>query len=420
MIGEPSHSVATSRRGLPRALPWIVAGVIWLALALLTANRDWRFAAQSHVGWMIEPLYHDMVVVRLGWQTVLAGTDPLSDLANPFNYPRFVLLPAYAGAVHVPVGVIGLGLAAAFLGAVVRVVGTNSRVVATIAVIALISPPVLLVIERGNLDAGAFILLAIGLRLLAADVHLPLYRAAGVAALVVAALLKLFPVVALVAGALYWRDARRRWFLAGLLVFFGWALVFSGDIAWVIRKTTRGLSLSYGEAIAASRYYHDRVAVEFSSTAAQSWLSQALRISAAVYLGGVVIAAAVGFRCRNRFQELRTQPWASLAFATGALIYAGTFALGANWSYRLVFLLFCVPLLVEGVRRPGLRCWSWGCATGIALTMLSPFTLGLAPFLAQQTVNWLTAWALLGGAAAVLASPQLTPSETLERGRSAS
>jgi hypothetical protein len=29
----------------------------------------------------------------------------------------------------------------------------------------------------------------------------------------------------------------------------------------------------------------------------------------------------------------------------GAAIYVGTFMLSANWDYRLIFLIFCIPFL---------------------------------------------------------------------------
>ena len=34
-------------------------------------------------------------------------------------------------------------------------------------------------------------------------------------------------------------------------------------------------------------------------------------------------------------------------FILGASIFCGTFALGANWDYRLIFLLFTFPYLLE-------------------------------------------------------------------------
>src|SRR5262249_28027873 len=44
-------------------------------------------------------------------------------------------------------------------------------------------------------------------------------------------------------------------------------------------------------------------------------------------------------------------------FLMGSAIYVGTFAIGANFNYKLVFLLFCIPQLMVWARNPGVQ-WS--------------------------------------------------------------
>ena len=71
------------------------------------------------------------------------------------------------------------------------------------------------------------------------------------------------------------------------------------------------------------------------------------------------------------------------------MIYVGTFGLGTNWSYRLVFLLLCVPALSAAVGERATRHWAratLACLT-LTLTMLAPFHLPLGWFFAGQTVE---------------------------------
>jgi hypothetical protein len=52
------------------------------------------------------------------------------------------------------------------------------------------------------------------------------------------------------------------------------------------------------------------------------------------------------------------------AFRLGAMIYVGTFFLGNNWDYRLIFLLFTVPQLVEWtLAPPGQKLARWTIAS---------------------------------------------------------
>lgn len=383
-----------------RWLPILAAAGVWLAFLAITLVPEWQAAARARFRWMLEPLFHDWHVVRLGWESNAAGIDPLAAKNDPFNYPRFVLLGATPGR-HVPTNVAALAGAALFLGALVQAMRPRSRAEALLATALVVSPPVLLMIERGNLDAWVFVLVVAGAGGLTAASSRMTAFAAGTIALVVATMLKLYPAVLLPAAALFWRGHRRAWGVAGFAVFVGWLVTHVEEVILVMQKTTRGLEPAYGRMIAGSRYYVEAIEPRAPANGAEI-LGALMTASLGVCAAGFLIAAFLGWRWRSRIAEVGAGPCERVIFWSGALIYGGTFMLGSNWSYRLVFLALCVPLLWRATQTPALRAWGAGCLAGIAVMFLSPFHLPLGLFLGQQAIAWLLAFAVFGGAVGLL------------------
>lgn len=383
-----------------RWLPVASAAAVWCVLLALTISPDLRQAAKAQLPWMLEPLYHDWHVVRIGWQAHAAGVDPLASPELPFNYPRFVLLGAHLGGAAVPPAVAGLGLAALFLGCAVWMLRPATRGEAVAAALLVASPPVWLLVERGNLDAVVFIVLVPGLRFLARRAPGPLALLGGSVALFVAAALKLFPAVILAAALAFWRGARVRWSVLLAVAFAAWLAASLDEVALVMQKTTRGLEPAYGRMQAGSRYISEVVAPH--ADPADS-LRRLMQVSLAAWLAGALAAGWAGWRCRERFRGVASEAPDRVLFWSGALIFGGTFLLGSNWSYRLVFLLLCVPFLWHARRTPALRWAAHLGLAGIGLQLLAPFHLPLGLFLAHQAAAWLTGWLLLAGAVALLA-----------------
>lgn len=385
-----------------RCLPVASAAAVWCLLLALTVSTDLRQAAKERLPWMLEPLFHDWHVVRIGWQAHAAGVDPLASPELPYNYPRFVLLGAHLGGAAVPPAVAGLGLAALFLACAVGVLRPATRGEAVMAAVLVGSPPVWLLVERGNLDAAVFIVLAPGLWFLARRAPGPLALLGGSIALFVAAALKLFPAVILAAAIAFWRGARVRWSVLLAVAFAAWLLASLDEVALVMQKTTRGLEPAYGRMQAGSRYVTEVVAPHATAAAAAEALRGLMRVSLVAWLVGALVACWAGWRWRERFPAVASEAHDRVFFWSGALIFSGTFLLGSNWSYRLVFLLLCVPFLWHARRTPALRFGAHLGLAGIALQLLAPFHLPLGLFLAHQAAAWLTGWLLLAGAVALL------------------
>jgi hypothetical protein len=70
-------------------------------------------------------------------------------------------------------------------------------------------------------------------------------------------------------------------------------------------------------------------------------------IIALFLLGFVTVLSLLNLQQLNSYNERHVA-----AFRMGASIYVGTFLLGNNFDYRLAFLIFVVPQLIEWVRSP--------------------------------------------------------------------
>lgn len=379
-----------------------MAVLVWMGLLALTVSPAAQAAARrAGVTWLLDPIFHDWHVVRQGWAVAAAGGDPLASPDQPYNYPRAVLVGAALGGAKLPVAVAGLTLAAALLSGLVWLLWPRSRAEALLAAALLASPPVLLLLERGNLDAVALLGVMVGLGLSArAGGGGPV---AGVGLVLVAAAVKLFPAVVLLGLAGLGRGWRRGLAGAALAGFAAWALLHTEEIAWILRKTTRGLEAAYGRMLVGSRLHVEALAGRAPTAADAAALRELMQVSLVVAVGLLGVAAWLGWRGRRRWVAAGLSERSAGWLVGGALIYGGTFLLGHNWAYRLVFLLLCVPGLWRLAAVPATRWPGRLLLAGVVVMLASPFRLGFGWFLAREVVAWFLAAGLLGLAVALIA-----------------
>jgi hypothetical protein len=265
----------------------------------------------------------------------------------------------------------------------------------------LCSPSVMLLVERGNIDAVVFLLLLAAIALLARGGS---RLAAGQAIVVLAAVLKLFPAVALPLAALRRPPTRLgRWMAAaGCVAFVAYAAVISEDLALIHQAVPQSASWSYGAIV---------LGLAFTGTS-----SPALP---ALYVALAVLAVAVGWRWapRLRLPEPALATREGLAFVAGGAVYAGTFALGSNWCYRLAFLLLVVPQCFTWMRAGGAaRRWAVATYAAVAAVLYlmlfsvlfprAPMVAAVVVYVGTQVVTWalaLLVCALLGAGLARVA-----------------
>jgi hypothetical protein len=187
---------------------------------------------------------------------------------------------------------------------------------------------VLLGVERGNPDLPVFALVVAGLLLLRAAS--PRVCAAAHGLLLLAAMLKLYPVLAWLPAL---RQPRRRLVagVGGIAAAFGvYALLIRDDIRAVRELAPRETIFSYGAGI---------LGAETFGTAA---------VLAVGLLGAALVVALA-----RRTHGASSVSWDDRdldLFQAGAAVFVGTFALGYNFNYRLAFLLLTIPQLLRWSR----------------------------------------------------------------------
>jgi hypothetical protein len=294
-------------------------GALWLTT--LATGRPWsdvwrRLGVRSY-----DRPFFDLSIVADAAAKSGQGVSPyaLSNGLPPYNYPRLWVGWGALGLAPDTVFVSGLVVALGFWALSLAVV--RPRTVAEGMTVAALwcSPAFMLGVERANTDLVVFVVLAVALLAQRRS------QAAAAVAIFLAACAKLFPIAAI--GALLVSRQSRRWVgVAAVLAGFGVYLwIFRGDIALISSRTPRDTNLSYGGAIPGQL------------------AGAPYRLAWAGGAAAAAILAAAAWVAARRLPPLPDAPRS--AFLAGAGIYGGTFLLGNNYEYRLVFLQCCLPAL---------------------------------------------------------------------------
>jgi hypothetical protein len=283
---------------------------------------------------------------------------------------------------------------ALFFLSVLLLAGRLRLVEGVVLAAALCSPAVMFGVERGNVDLSVVALVCVGLVLLRK--RRPVAWVSSHGLLLLAAVLKLFPVFALVVLA---RQTGRRLSLAGLVaaLFALDVIVTLHDLQTIHRVLPQRIPLSYGVGVL-SDGIAELHALRTGSLTVHS-LSHA--IAAALVVGG----AALAWMLTRRAPMALLDEGRSLrgdAFYAGAATYVGTYVVTHNYDYRLASLVLTLPLLMTAAGARPTRHLAWA---GIALVLASLYVGGQlwsTAFPWDEIVNWLLfaylAGALLAGA----------------------
>ena len=206
---------------------------------------------------------------------------------------------------------------------------------------AILSPSVMMGVERGNLDL--LILALVGLAALIYDDRRVARAGAAIALLGFSTALKLFPMFCVALAA---RFSRRTFvFACGLAALSLIYLDFTMQYVFLIRRNVpTTFILSYGHKSIFLGLDHIRSEAGLSPIGlADTWVPAC---TAAVVLICAATVAVISFLKRREFCSVGISA-AGTAFLFGAGIYCGTYLLGTNFVYRLMFLLLCVPQLLD-------------------------------------------------------------------------
>lgn len=283
--------------------------------------------------------FEDMRSVTTGWDCTRRGIsvlalNPCDPFKRPANYPQVWMRLSFLGLEHQAVA---LGFVVAVVAGLAALLVIPSGAPAWTGVVyagAICSPAVMLGFERGNVDLLIFALVVISALLLGRGLR------GSVAAhnvLLLAAILKLFPVFAAGMLARRIRDPRGFVLLVGFLGAFAlYALVILDEIRTIARVVPQTDLHSYGV-----RTFAIWWSTEVPPSSSRFW--GLLFVGAAAVLALTFPPRLPSFGRRLTDSEERDLD----LFWAGASIYVLTFALFQSFDYRLIFLLPTLPQLLR-------------------------------------------------------------------------
>lgn len=384
---------------IDRGKKYLVAATLLGIVAVLLSFKFYGYENTWHL-WKIETLMPPFADFRLlpgTAETVQRGIDPrVSNPGDPYgriyNYPRLWNVFFYTGFTQDDVIWLGILMLIFYYLSLISFPGKINSPALWLMLLLIFSPAAMLLYERGNVDLILFVITA--LILLFYQIS-PILSAS---ILLFGAMLKVFPLFGLViflqkGWKSFWRIVLAD--VAGFLLYFMFS--FSSMVAaW--QTTMRGTVLSYGTQVFFA-HYRKLFTAYLNNRAFISHPSFLLNILP--NLLGIVFIFIFLFKSMRDNPQLPTDSEKNLiAFQMGAFIYIGTFLLGNNWDYRLVFLIFAIPQLGEwltttrGKERRAvvaaitlilLSTWHFLIAAG--LTRL--FTTPDAGFILDEIANWL-------------------------------
>jgi hypothetical protein len=395
----------------------LIVAAYLAAIASLVGRDGWNDGWRAFGVPAIAPGFTDGEVVLLGLDCWREGYPP--EIADPcprlghrrMNYPKLWMALAPTGLGTSDRAGFGYALSGIFFVAVLALVARARPTIpgALVAAAAVLSPVVLMCVERGNTDLVVFALLTAGALLVGSS--RATRQLGGLATIGVAATLKLFPAAALAVAALRRDRLVRRGGLAVFAAFVAYCALTANDLRRVSAVTPRPRVMAFGANVLPFRVIvgvRRDVTGDMPEPRLRELMRPAALAGGALFMAVVVASFAAG---RRRPLAVDLGGWRGIAFAAGGLAYLGAFALGNNWDHRLVVLILLLPLLLEwceGERR--LRRIGW-----ISLgAILGAMWLSLDDAMIAWPMDELLHWALVGIVAYVLTSGLATP--TTERG----
>jgi hypothetical protein len=343
----------------------IVLVVILAAISVVILSMSPVARAETWTRLGIAPIpvpFADSRAITSGWECTHRGLNAL--LQNPcdpykrvMQYPKLWMLPAELGLGAAWTNWLGIFNAVAVVGAVVSVIGRLTRAWEGLLYLALlISPPVVLLVERGNVDGVVFAMVCFGVAAWAA--RGPAIRAIGLALVLLASMLKLYPLV------VAWVLARRggRWARAALAAagaaFAVYLATTAKEMSMIAGATQQGTFPAYGLNVVVVAVRHPGVHDGPAFLAlAHSRGDLVFRVTGAVL---VFVLAAVLARLLGQHDDPGAHPSSSRLdlLLAGSSIYVASFLVFVNWDYRLTFLLMAMPQLLAWSRSTA-PAWKW-------------------------------------------------------------
>lgn len=267
--------------------------------------------------------------------TLAQGYDPMiynpgDPWQRPFNYPPIWKILPLLGVKPEHTTLLGLLFIGLFLIGLCLAFADLTWAETGFLMAGLLSPAVLLGIERANADLLIFFLIALAIWTIETS---PCWTAI---ILQTAIVLKLYPLFSLPMLT----RVKQRTFLRLVSLILGISLLYFlvdfREILMTSTATLKSYNLSYGITVLPQR---------LARSPYTNFASKSLLLTSITAAGFVIGAAWLGIKL-DFSNSYRTASFLD-AFRAGSAIYVGTFFLGSNFDYRLMFLLLTIPQLTH-------------------------------------------------------------------------
>jgi len=290
----------------------------------------------------LSPEFADLRTITGGAETLAEGIDPYIENPNDpwlrqMNYPRIWLLIAHLGIDQSHTIYLGAFFVSLFF--VGLLIFYNQRLrprEIVISLIAIFSPSVMLTIERGNNDMLIFFLVALAVYFINRSKN----NSAIISFIVIVLgfVLKLFPIFSFIIFVREKGSVFQKYIFAIIIIVIVYILLTYSDLFLIFRNTPKDPYLSYGMNVLW------QAIVPMSET-----LSHVFRVISSFLVFSSIFVFRYGLKIADKAGE-NSKSISASGFLAGATIYIGTFIIGSNFDYRLIFLLFTIPYLFDLVR----------------------------------------------------------------------
>ena len=365
---------------LRRLLTWAPGGdgrvvllaVVAVYLATIAAGRlAWGVDLWPRLGVPSGPsIFFDARNVTAAWECQRLGYDtlyenPCDPWGRPLNYLRPWLLLGLLGLDQSHTLAFAALLIAAMFVSFSFLIGRVPVGTGVVMAFAACSPAIMLAVERANMDIAMVSLVASSF--LWWQTFPGTARVVSPVLILLAALAKIYPVFALPAFVI--TRSRTALFvsllgLAGVSVY----LVYSiSDILQIARIAPQGDHYSFGARILLAHLYHQ--------TGADRWAGPAILKQLIAVPPLAFVVTVIGIRVRRRLASTINDATGApvpllMSLHAGSFVYLGTFAVGKNFDYRLVFLLLTLPQLCAWARISTHPLSSLASASVVAILVL--------------------------------------------------
>ncbi|MEW6614773.1 MAG: glycosyltransferase 87 family protein [Thermodesulfobacteriota bacterium] len=317
--------------------------IIYISSFFMSYHLFWR----NYLGVpALSPGFADLRGLLSGVESYREGYDPYLDnphdpFGRKFNYPRIWLNLSVLGITQSLTNLVGIIFAFLFFILLLLIFNKINLGELVFYALAIISPTVMLSVERGNTDLVIFMLIVLGLLILNSKKNSSFW---GYFLLIISTILKLFPIFAF---ASVLREKKGVCIFTSIfaLIIFSLYIYLSNDFFLISRNTPRSMGMSYGGLITFDwiNTIIKRV-LEFNIPRPTIIIIYGIFIFF-IFLLSYVLAAKFGGITKDYEPSLHLD-----AYRTGSFIFIGTFIYGNNFDYRLIFLLIVLPQMTLWIK----------------------------------------------------------------------